>query len=524
MSYIHEQKRNGRIYVYEITSYWDKEKKQPRQKRVYLGTKDKAKGKLIEKKKNIPTNSRSIGSIHFLNEISQHLKLSKALKKIFQEDYEKILYLSFFKIIKREAYYLYPLWCEESYTPPSVHLTSRSIGELLSKIGKNEKDIERFFFEWISQNNSSSKVVMFDITSISSYCSGNDFLEWGYNRDGENLKQTNLGVLSRDLKISTKSRSASLPIGYRIYPGSINDVTTLRNIIGLVREYKLELSCLVLDKGFYSQENIRSLHAQGLSYIVPMSFSTKISKEVIDSLSKNLTSASSSFMCCGKAYWYHKKKIKVGGVNCQAHVYLDKLRRCNQESTLTEKISDFERIFSEKKFKTEIDCRDYMSETLRSQGKFFKIIRQGKNYCVERNVENIEKEINRMGVVILLTEEEAALTRDEVLYLYRNKDSIEKVFSSLKNDLSEHRNRTHSLKTMRGSLFINFISLILISWVDHLMKERNLYKNLSKVEVYRVLDRLRFYELATGSMVLGELSARQKSIFSAFGVDSNVRP
>ena len=39
MSYIIEQKIKGKIYLYEVESYWDKEKKQPRQRRKYLGRK-----------------------------------------------------------------------------------------------------------------------------------------------------------------------------------------------------------------------------------------------------------------------------------------------------------------------------------------------------------------------------------------------------------------------------------------------------------------------------------------------------
>ena len=47
MAYTVRQKIKGRIYLYEVSSYWDKEKKQPRQKRKYLGPE-----KRIYKKKN----------------------------------------------------------------------------------------------------------------------------------------------------------------------------------------------------------------------------------------------------------------------------------------------------------------------------------------------------------------------------------------------------------------------------------------------------------------------------------------
>ncbi len=39
MSYIVEQKIKGNIYLYRVESYWDKDKKQSRQRRKYIGPK-----------------------------------------------------------------------------------------------------------------------------------------------------------------------------------------------------------------------------------------------------------------------------------------------------------------------------------------------------------------------------------------------------------------------------------------------------------------------------------------------------
>lgn len=46
-------KRSGITYVYESTSYWDKDKKQPRSHRVLIGRLDPDTGKIV------PTDSRS---------------------------------------------------------------------------------------------------------------------------------------------------------------------------------------------------------------------------------------------------------------------------------------------------------------------------------------------------------------------------------------------------------------------------------------------------------------------------------
>ena len=44
MSFIVSQKIKGRIYLYQVESYWDKDKKKARQRRTYIGPKDRVGG------------------------------------------------------------------------------------------------------------------------------------------------------------------------------------------------------------------------------------------------------------------------------------------------------------------------------------------------------------------------------------------------------------------------------------------------------------------------------------------------
>jgi len=50
MSFIINQKVGKNVYVYECESYWDKEKKQPRQRRKFLGKRDKITGEIVSTK------------------------------------------------------------------------------------------------------------------------------------------------------------------------------------------------------------------------------------------------------------------------------------------------------------------------------------------------------------------------------------------------------------------------------------------------------------------------------------------
>lgn len=48
---VYQTDRNGNKYAYESTSYWDKEKNQPRSRRKYIGKVDPETGEIIPSKK-----------------------------------------------------------------------------------------------------------------------------------------------------------------------------------------------------------------------------------------------------------------------------------------------------------------------------------------------------------------------------------------------------------------------------------------------------------------------------------------
>ena len=57
-------KKTGIKYAYESTSYWDKEKKQPRSKRTYIGKVDPETGEIIpSRKENAPISSEDATEI-----------------------------------------------------------------------------------------------------------------------------------------------------------------------------------------------------------------------------------------------------------------------------------------------------------------------------------------------------------------------------------------------------------------------------------------------------------------------------
>ena len=100
MAYKFEQTIKGKTYIYEITSYWDKKKKQPRQIRKYIGKKHPDTGKIIPPHRNIKNirikTCKDFGNIYFLNSIANKIHLIDTIKKVFPHLWKEIITSVFF--------------------------------------------------------------------------------------------------------------------------------------------------------------------------------------------------------------------------------------------------------------------------------------------------------------------------------------------------------------------------------------------------------------------------------------------
>lgn len=81
-----KDKRTGTTYVYESESYWDKEKKQPRNKRTLIGKIDEETGEIVptdgrgRKRKNA-TGKGAGNDEPLISEYQKHLKEKEAAIK-----------------------------------------------------------------------------------------------------------------------------------------------------------------------------------------------------------------------------------------------------------------------------------------------------------------------------------------------------------------------------------------------------------------------------------------------------------
>lgn len=508
MSYIVEQKIKGKIYLYKVDSYWDKEKKQSRQKRTYIGPKDQKK---ISKIKTLNANiiHKNYGNIFLLDTLLNRLGLHDILQNTFPDHFHEIIALAYYEIIEASPYYLFPFWLEEHYLPNVRKMDSSYISKLCAELGRQQQLRFDFFEKWINHLQPVD-ALFYDITSISSYSTNIDFIEWGYNRDNENLQQINMGMVFCEKNL--------LPIFYSLYPGSIVDVKTLKNCVVYLKKLGLKKFLFVLDRGFFSTSNIMEMsNNNDMSFIQPLSFSLNKVKGLIKTHKKELYNVANNFEYNDELLSHVLSEIYFENKKFISHIFLNEKAELDQKQQLIKGLIEIENTsLKNKKFNSLKDAITFIENNIiKKYQDLFKWDRVTKT--IERNINKIKERISRLGFFIIVTNRDD-LTKQDIIEKYRNKDAVEKVFDLLKNEMDGDRLRAHSQYNSDARLFIKFISLILQSEIIKTMRDKKLFKIYTVKEMLATLKKIKLTSL-DDDQILSEISKQQRKIFEAFNVD-----
>ena len=524
MASIVRQKIGNHIYLYESISFRNKEGK-PRNKRMSIGKIDKKTGRPVYKQEYIdrmqalgviiksaecsPVYSvedicRSTilqtGMVHLLEGISENIGLSSVLRQTFPLLHERIFAVAAFLLSCGEPVAYCADWMERSDFENQELLSSQRISELLRQITEEER--QRFFKAW-SVYRRDREYLALDITSVSSWSQLIDDVEWGYNRDDDNLAQINLCML-----LGYQSR---LPIRMTVYNGSIKDVSTLETTISQMDSGELDEIMLVMDKGFSSRKNINMLlERNGVRFLLALPLTLGFTKKMIQSQQKDIDSIQNTLVCGADTLrgvslersWSKEHKLFV-------HVFYNDIKATavkNQLYGYVRRLVEDARINPDNgKLKKEF--AHYL--TIRKSAK------HKSGYTINIRKDVIAQELTNVGWLVTVSNyiEDAS----EAIRVYRDKDVVEKGFLRLKHNLGLGRLRVHSQQAMESKVFVGFIALILSSHIHRIMIEKDLYRTMTMKDLIKTMEKLRT-QVIDGRRILFPLTKRQKEIYKAFDV------
>ena len=218
------------------------------------------------KRKSSHIDIKDYGEVALFDKVSH--ELYKELAEVFDASTAKRLYViallrcAYPDIKDRDLKFFYDSsFMSEMY--PGVHLSENTVSDFLQKTGMEYRKIHEFMENRIQQASGKTLVVdgmLKDNNSIT-----NMFSE--YSRKGAKKG-------SKDVSLTyVYDPETKEPIAVYPQPGNMLDLSAIQ---GFVEEYSIKNCLLVLDKGYYSQENMNRLRRiEGLSYIIPMKASSR---------------------------------------------------------------------------------------------------------------------------------------------------------------------------------------------------------------------------------------------------------
>ncbi|MBA1336284.1 MAG: Transposase, IS4 family [Firmicutes bacterium] len=506
-------KKTGVTYIYEATSVWDKEKKQPRNKQVCIGKLDPKTGEFIPSKRLNPeqaavrdpavsATAKIIGPTLLLDSITAELELDKVLKSCFPKVYQQILCMAYYLAMHGGSLSHCEAWSKSHAHPFNKTLTSQRISEILQSL--NIDGQQTFFSKW-GESVLENDYLCYDITSVSSYGELNEYIKYGYNRDGDKLRQINLALLF--------GQKSQLPVYYHRLPGNISDVSTLHHFLKTFSYLELPKLHLVMDKGFYSQKNVDELLAAKDKFILAVPNRLKWVQHIIDETRDTIQNPESYRKLDGEILYVHTKLYPWGKERrrCYVHLYYNAHAAAEAIDSFTEELLTY---------KEELESGQMVSNHEDAYKTFFVIketpVRGRKVFF---NNETIQKYRNQYaGFYALLTND----IKDpvEALRVYRNKDTVEKCFDDLKNQLDMKRLRIHSAASMDGRLFVQFIALIFISALRKKMRDTGLIDKYTTRELLLEMETLTKVRYSGKyGHILTEVTKPQSHILESLGIN-----
>ena len=518
-------KRSGITYVYESVSYWDREKKQPRSKRTLIGRLDPATGEIVPtdgrgkrraqketdpvvRKGPVPvarTDRLFFGATYLLDQIGEVTGLTADLKTCFPDTYKQIQSIAYYLVLEdQNPLFRFKKWAAIHRHPYGKDIPSQRSTEIFQSVTEEAK---MHFFRLQGKRRVEKEYWAYDSTSISSRSDTLRQVKYGKNKDDDHLPQINLALV-----FGEESR---LPFYYRKLAGNVPDVKTIQELLRELDVLGYEKVKLVMDRGYYSAENINALFKKHLKFLCGTSSALSFAREFIREIGgkkdhyEYYNSNLELYVFTKTIAWdYEQERPYKGDVvkeerRMYLHLYFN-----------PDKFSDDGKTFNRKldSLKNELLSGHRVPEHEKEYKKYFEIKetpKRGISLTVKQDAVDAAHE--RYGFFVLISNE----VKDPVtaLSLYRMRDVVEKAFWNVKERLNLKRTMSSSESSLEGKLFVEFVALIYLSYIQKKMEEKGLFATYTLHELLDELDVIECFMEPGKAPIQGEVLKKQEQIY-----------
>ena len=468
----------GKYYLYECSSFYDKEKKKTRKKTgAYLGMVTEERGLVPPRRRQVEIENQKLdeeagsgklsvpepklgqvceyGLSSFIT--SQCGELTDNLKAALPAAWNRIIAMAYCRLRSQSPLKYIQDDFADSYLSQSLGtsgLSARSLTDFLKTLGKNREGILDFMRKYAGAGGN----ILFD---------GTDILSASAKMDFPRMSKTKLGGFAEAINLMMAfSTRQMLPVYYRILPGNVKDITAFMTSLD---EFGDTSATAIGDKGFYSKNNVEELEKRNVNYIIALRRSTSgLDYGVFDN-----HNSEGHFFYAGRLIKFSSQSIE----GRKAYLYYDAKHAAEEETDYLRRVDD------EKHDK-------YTMETYARKAPQF-------------------------GTIALLVSGD--IQARQAFDDYKSRCEVEQEIDVLKTDLDALTSYMQDNDRLEGWMFINFIALHIFYMIRRRLVQSKLTEKMSTREAIRILCRQRTVRL-NDQWRLAEASSKDKAQLEALGV------
>ena len=454
-----------------------------------------------------------IGSCVIIRKVMNEYKLIPMLAKRFGKDTGLILDLVAYLIVDEEnagQYYPDFAFTHPLFTEKMTIYSDSKVSRLLNSITKDQ--CISFLDDWNRNRDHRGRIyISYDSTNKNSDAGDISIVEFGKAKDDKGLPVFNLSI--------AMDKTNRVPLFYEEYPGSITDVSQFTFMVDKVIEYGYKKIGFILDRGYFSKENIRYIDENDYTFIIMCkgcrSLVSSLVLENRGSFETNRESAIRSYKVYGTTV--ASRLYEDDRKDRYFHIYYNPSRQAAERERFEQRIEKL---------------RQFLDKHIGKDDKFGKTYqdyfhlhydRKGTFLGADERTDVIERELMLCGYFCIITSEK--MTASQALVQYKGRDISEKLFRSDKTFIGSRSERVQSSQSMSSKIFIEFIALIVRNRIYNLLKDQMIrmesrQKYMTVPAAIRELEKIEMVRRNNGSYKLDHaVTKTQKTILSSFGLD-----
>ena len=532
---ITRRKKSNIVYIeYEYDRVYDPSRKYTFPKRVTIGKLSDTDPELMRPNQNFlkyfpdaelpESKSRTskssclrVGAYFVLRKLIEECSLKDILGKYFvPRDMGLFLDLAVYSIIaENNAAQYYPdyTYNHPLFTEKMKQYSDSTVSDFLNSVTDDQST--GFLNTWNESRNYREKIyISYDSTNKNCQAGDIEMVEFGHPK-------VDVGEPVFNYAVAYNSHNQE-PLFYEKYIGSLNDISQLQFMLDKASGYGYKKIGFILDRGYFSSENIQYMDKCGYSFIIMV---------------KGMSALVNELILENKGTFENKRINNI----YEYGVYGKTIRHRLYASDKKERYFHlYHSISKESAERMEIENRiNQMTQYLKKYQnkvkefgpgfeKYFNLHYDEKSQAFilpEERSSVLERELDLAGYFCIITSEK--MSAKEAIELYKSRDVSEKLFRGDKSYLGNKSIRVYSEESARAKIFVEFVAMIVRCKMYIKLKEemkkldkRTNYmtvpaalKELEKIEMVRQLDNI--YRLDRA------VTANQKVILKAFGLDAN---